>query len=808
MKGRTTKFRRWISFVSVFALLACTTPAFAAETDSPAEESGFLSLSDVPDNIRFLLDTEASAGGAQALSANSSSAVSALQIVDTDDLGTIRVEDSQGNGTAHVFAVPVRYETDEGEIEFIDTSMTQESFVTSLFSPYDYRSTANSFTLQYAQQPDTGLNMDGDFTMAVYNPEDLPLANGTVDQTAEGNGRITYPEAFGEHTYLEYINTTTGVKENIVLEENIGKNRFDFVFESDTHQPVLSEDGTAISIVKKDDPEQQAAYTISPLYVYDSCVIDTESEVSASGHQHFTEDCHYEVALLEDGSYRITSVVSEEFLNDPETTYPVTIDPPISNGASTVTDTYVFGGQPGATHGSEDHLRFGRSGSYLYFTLIRFDKLMESIPPNATVTGAEMFFKFRTGQTTGSTGALWRLTSYWKEGINYDELPSNASWQVNDATSVANRVNGYIDNYTFDVKELVQSWAYGTYPHYGVYLTYTSHAVQDYNSVVSSDGEAHRAPTLTVSYTVSSVVPPGLKANAIYFIKNYSTGKYIQAGNSGQKLTQWAFTGNTNQQWKLEHHGNGWYSFYPLSNTSLRIDVPNSKDINGQEFQMAADSDASHQQFRITRNGNGTYWLQPRISYISYTQPGASSRMAMEVTGASSANGVEIQMWTLTGEPQMKWVFEEAATVGEDGPYTEHTSSAYNCMSYALKHYSELLRPDGFVKGTHLAEAKAGVVSAAAARGIHLREIGENDVLNPKKEYRIAFRVGYHEIQGVGVTFSDFHFMLQHNDGTWSHKMGLLPSEDLGDINPSTYQWLNNYGQEYNEGTVYYAVSR
>ena len=211
MKGRYRKLRRWISFVSVFALLACTTPAFAAETDSPAEESGFLSLSDVPDNIRFLLDTEASAGGAQALSANSSSAVSALQIVDTDDLGTIRVEDSQGNGTAHVFAVPVRYETDEGEIEFIDTSMTQESFVTSLFSPYDYRNTANSFTLQYAKKPDTGLNMDGDFTMAVYNPEDLPLANGTVDQTAEGNGRITYPEAFGEHTYLEYTNTTTGV---------------------------------------------------------------------------------------------------------------------------------------------------------------------------------------------------------------------------------------------------------------------------------------------------------------------------------------------------------------------------------------------------------------------------------------------------------------------------------------------------------------------------------------------------------------------------------------------------------------------
>ena len=213
MKGRYRKFRCWASLLTVSALLACTIPAVSAAEEAEAEENtGFVDAASVPDNILSLIGLDKSAPSVgihpQSVAPN---AAPVPQIVDTDDLGTIRVEDSQGNGTAHVFAVPVRYETEEGEIEFIDTSMTQESFVTSLFSPYDYRNTANSFTLQYAKKPDTGLNMDGDFTMAVYNPEDLPLANGTVDQTAEGNGRITYPEAFGEHTYLEYTNTTTGV---------------------------------------------------------------------------------------------------------------------------------------------------------------------------------------------------------------------------------------------------------------------------------------------------------------------------------------------------------------------------------------------------------------------------------------------------------------------------------------------------------------------------------------------------------------------------------------------------------------------
>ena len=41
---------------------------------------------------------------------------------------------------------------------------------------------------------------------------------------------------------------------------------------------MLSEDGSTLFIVRKDDPEQAAEYTVFPLYVYDSCVIDTESE--------------------------------------------------------------------------------------------------------------------------------------------------------------------------------------------------------------------------------------------------------------------------------------------------------------------------------------------------------------------------------------------------------------------------------------------------------------------------------------------------------------------------------------------------
>ncbi len=790
---------RFLSLLAIIAMLACAVPGIsAADTEDTADSSGFIALDAVPANIRNLLHLDAApANDTQARR----TAAPPLRIVDTDDPSSIRVEDSEGNGTAHVFAAPVRYETEAGETAFIDTSMTAESSLSALFTGYAWRNTANSFSLRYAKQPDTGLDMDGDFTMAVWPSAEQTFDDGTVDQTADGDGRITYPAAFGEHTLLEYINTATGVKENIILEKNIGKNRFDFLFRSDTHRPVLSEDGTTIFIVRSDDTEQAADYTLSPLYVYDSCVIDTEADAPQGDHRHYTEDCRYELTPLEDGGYRITSVVSADFLNDPETTYPVTIDPNISNGASYVTDTYVHQQYQTSSYGTLNYMRFGKTGNYLLFSLIRFDTLMQTLPQNSSVTGATMKFTFRSGQNTGSRGALWRVTDYWSENVTFSACPGVASWQTNVAESAANYVNGYIDNYTFNVTNLVKNWQEGEYPDYGVYLTYTSHAVQDYNSVVSSDGEAARAPVLTVSYTTKAVLPAGITANSVYYIRNYGTGKYMQAAGRSEDVTQQTFSGSPAQQWKLVHHGEGWCSLVPQSNTSLRLDLSGSYDINGQNMWAHGSNDTDAQRFRLQNSGDGTFRIQPKASYYSAMYPGCSTAMGLEVTNSSSADGAVIQVWSYTGYSSMEWVFEKASTVGNGGTYTKNADGFSNCMAYAFKHYGKFLSPTTDNQTANLAEEVRGVKERAAMLGIPIREIEENGYVHSEREYKIAFRIA----QNNGKT-EDFHFMLQHSNGEWSHKIGSEASQNLGMINPSTYEWQWSK-RNYNVGTVYFAVA-
>lgn len=562
------RLNRCLSIISVLAILFCLTPSVAGETETPEEESPYIDITSLPDNIRLLFAPEELTGhGISMQSAvNGISAVPEVNILDTDDINSIQIEDANGNGVAKVFGVPIRYEDENGEMQFIDTSMTEESLVTSIISGYDYRNTANTNTYRFSQKPDKGIRVDDAFTYAVYNPDKNKLPKGYVDQTAEGNGRMVYPEAFGEHTYVEYINTNTGIKENIVLEENIGCNRFEFVFKSEKYIPVLSEDSTMIHIVHQDNPEE-ILYSFMPLYVYDSYkpnAYDTIEEepskepvftgpgiagyegepiIDEDGEEpirHFTEDNHYELTELSDGSYKITSVVSEEFLNSPHTVYPVTIDPTFSATDSNAQDSYVWGAFPTYTYGSLDYLRFGRLSGGDMIAYFRFNQL-PTISKNVNIIGATLKFTFRSGQTSGAEGACAMIIKeqWYESSINWHNQP----WGHWSFLSSHNN----FQYYNFYVRPFVDMWYNGDYPNYGVNVTY-SNMINDYNSVVSCEGEAARAPTLTIEYSSATTVNADTYYGGSLDKATYKWYRFIPTVSGKYSFTS---TGSTNTYGEL-----------------------------------------------------------------------------------------------------------------------------------------------------------------------------------------------------------------------------------------------------------------
>ena len=144
---------------------------------------------------------------------------------------------------------------------------------------------------------------------------------------------------------------------------------------------------------------------------------------------------------------------------------------------------------------------------------------------------------------------------------------------------------------------------------------------------------------------------------------------------------------------------------------------------------------------------------------------------------------------------------------GAASPYKPTTSIEYNCYAYALgeTEWKFVGGREGAVQDFSVENVAQMVLDDAKADGRAMRIIDSYDSPINANEYKIALRTGD----------ADYHFMLQHSDGSWSHKPSSLPSRLIAGDNPSEIAWdgyaktgrviCNNY---YNSKTVYFAVTK
>ena len=120
--------------------------------------------------------------------------------------------------------------------------------------------------------------------------------------------RLLYPNVFGPGTAVQYTPTLTGVKEEILLSRNVGKNSFAFLLE--TGGLVLTEQNGQFTLV--DPTTKQKVGTLGEIIVFDSAGQIVRGNMTAQ--------------TIKDGQiYGITISVDQEFLAS--ATYPVSIDP-------------------------------------------------------------------------------------------------------------------------------------------------------------------------------------------------------------------------------------------------------------------------------------------------------------------------------------------------------------------------------------------------------------------------------------------------------------------------------------------------
>jgi len=142
---------------------------------------------------------------------------------------------------------------------------------------------------------------------------------------------------------------------------------------------------------------------------------------------------------------------------------------------------------------------------------------------------------------------------------------------------------------------------------------------------------------------------PVLENGAVYTIASKVSGKVLDVTDvstaDGAKIQQWTNYSASNQRFRLESTGDGYYKLTAIHSGKV-LDVPSASTADGVQLQQWTDNGTDAQRWRIVDAGGGYFKLISK-----------ASGLVMDVSGASTADGAAVQQWTDNGTDAQKWMF-------------------------------------------------------------------------------------------------------------------------------------------------------
>ena len=369
----------------------------------------------------------------------------AFRLPDLEELDTYVFQNQDGTRSIYYLYENVKFYDEQGNIREKDNTLQRET--------KGFRITENEFDLLLPHAVTDGVEL----TYQGYEVKLIPATEGnptTIQLGTLQDNSVVYESFFGAGTSLAYTPLLSGVKEEIVLEEYLPNRTFSFLLYTDGLF-LNNTDGSYILTESK-------ASTEAVLYLGNIVVYDAVGRPSLG---------NLAVETVKDGTvYALTVSADEDFLADPATVYPVTIDPDITisdanNGSGAIEDTTVFNGTPNLNTGDwvyntagyvDETYGAGRilvrlpglynSEVYQGLTANRILSATFYITKSSSKVPDYVNLYCCTGTTWGETTATWNNAA--------DNYTNGVNWGTSSVSSSA---------VSFNITSLVKAWRSGTY---------------------------------------------------------------------------------------------------------------------------------------------------------------------------------------------------------------------------------------------------------------------------------------------------------------------------------------------------------
>ncbi len=502
---------------------------------------------------------------------------------DEDPLNVLRYLESWNSQKAVIFPVDVKYFDQEGTLK--DKS---NKLYSSNDQDYVFETRDNDIITKFASDSQNGILT----TYLDYSIMIKPDSTIISEAELEDNRSVVYRDAYEDGVDFKVMPAFIGSKTDIVLNRKPSSNKFRLKVNMPGCE--LINNNNTVCFQNNGD----IVCSFSEVYVKDSY----DSFVFGS------------MNVIDNSTVEIE--ISDDFLESPNTSYPVTIDPVlyfVKNNAyesdNIITAQLAsFYCMTGGTITKSSVMMFGQAGtSNLEHPIIRFPHLYYVLQNMNTVQGASLTL-FRESVYNGSentTITAKPITTNWAQtyynASDYTALFYATSSDYNASSTLRAGASASGSN-SFNITNLVNYWRQGNWKSGGGVFG-ISFEIDNYSSPASFHGAltayANKMPRLSISHSYTAT---GQIQDGIYFIKTSSTFSggvtnycitRATVGNSVKAVT--SIIGNVSVQ-NYPASNNGYISkirdlnqLYQINYTSVGYTIKCIKTNQYLAFQNSSD---------------------------------------------------------------------------------------------------------------------------------------------------------------------------------------------------------------------------
>lgn len=404
--------------------------------------------------------------------------------------------------------------------------------------------------------------------MALANPATKPQISGNI---------ATYPNVV-DNGDLVVTALGTGFKHDIVLRE-APEDPVTFTIPIVTGGPKLTEerDGSLAVTTKSGDDLVTAAEPVMYDATVDNFGDPVPLPVTATVNNTSTG-----------GTLKLTP--DFEFLDDPLTVYPVTVDPVWSAAPSG--DTYVTTTNPTTNYGDSPELRVGtpNAGANKARAFVRFNTGVAPWNGSKIISATLTMNNFESATCSGGVVRAYRLTEqFYATGATWDNQPKATTYRAVDSTTARGASGCPGGPISWDVSSITRVWAKNLAEPFGFRISgVNENATNTWRRLRSANYTTDSAkPSLTVNYNFPPNLPTDLVVPAVSSPTSPSVASARLTDKDGDLLTATFVVSDDNDPDAALWQGTVRQTT-PNSTVSLSLPLSYVKD--GSAYQVAVSA--------------------------------------------------------------------------------------------------------------------------------------------------------------------------------------------------------------------------